>query len=62
MERMRQSCVGVYELQRPHRLHPRTLTVVEWMAGGSARLRAEGANVIVREMRGETTGRSEGEI
>lgn len=52
----------VYEIQRPHRLHSKTLTVVEWKAEGSARLRAEGANVIVRGMRVETTGRSEGEM
>ena len=59
MERMRQSCVRVYEIQRPHRLCSKTLTVVEWRAGVSARQRAEGANEIVRETRAETTGRSE---
>ena len=62
MERRRQSCVRDYKVQRPHRLYSRTLTVVEWRAGGSARQRAEGANVIVREPKVETTGRSEGEM
>lgn len=52
----------VCEIECPRRLHSRILTVVDWRAGVVARLRAEGANMIVREPRVETTGRSEGEM
>ena len=45
------------------RLHSKILTVVGWKVGKSARRRAEGANMIVREPRVETAGRSsEGEM
>ena len=54
MERMRQSYVRNYELQRPHGLYRTTHTVVGWRAGENARLRAEGAREIVRARRVET--------
>jgi hypothetical protein len=49
IERMSESCMSDYELGCPNRLHLKKHTVLGWRAGLGARLRAEGASVIVRE-------------
>jgi hypothetical protein len=48
IERMRQDCENVCELCRPRHHHLKTHTVVGWRTWVGARLRAEGASVIVR--------------
>jgi|SRR5882672_10834478 len=60
-ERMSESCMSDYELRCPNKLHLKTHTVVGWRAGPGARLRAEGASVIVRERKVGTACRRKNE-
>jgi hypothetical protein len=61
IERMSESCMSDYELWCPNMLHLKTHTIVGWRTGPGARLRAEGASVIVRERKVGTACRRQDE-